>query len=122
MKDILQDKFGQGLNIKESPKTESEREEALFIDTIETLEFIYDEDHKLNEVYGIDLLGHSQYYYHIIENLIVSKYGYDKADIIWWWVLDRFAEDGELLGVATENGDVYILKTPLDLWKFLQKI
>ena len=122
MKDILQDKFGQGLNIKESPKTESEREEALFIDTIETLEFIYDEDHKLNEVYGIDLLGHSQYYYHVIENLIVSKYGYDKADIIWWWVLDRFAEDGELLGVATENGDVYILKTPLDLWKFLQKI
>mgnify|MGYP003653625544 FL=1 len=122
MKDILQDKFGQGLNIKESPKTESEREEALFIDTIETLEFIYDEDHKLNEVYGIDLLGHSQYYYHVIENLIVSKYGYDKADIIWWWILDRFAEDGELLGVATENGDVYILKTPLDLWKFLQKI
>jgi|TARA_R110000782_G_scaffold42065_1_gene95918 hypothetical protein len=122
MKDILQDKFGQGLNIKESPKTESEREEALFIDTIETLEFIYDEDHKLNEVYGIDLLGHSQYYYHIIENLIVSKYGYDKADIIWWWILDRFAEDGELLGVATENEDVYILKTPLDLWKFLQKI
>mgnify|MGYP003673372040 CR=1 FL=1 len=122
MKDILQDKFGQGLNIKESPKTESEREEALFIDTIETLEFIYDEDHKLNEVYGIDLLGHSQYYYHIIENLIASKYGYDKADIIWWWILDRFAEDGELLGVATENEDVYILKTPLDLWKFLQKI
>ena len=122
MKELLKDKFGLGLDIKESPKTEAERDEAIFIDTIETIEHIWHSEHELHEDYGIDLLGFSQYYYHIIENLIIAKYGYDKADVIWWWVLDRFAEDGELLGVEIEGGDVYMLETPKDLWEFLKKL
>jgi hypothetical protein len=122
MKEILQSKYGEGLDIKESPKTEAERELALFVDTIETLEHIWHAEHELHEDYGIDLLGFSQFYYHAIENLVIAKYGYDMADVIWWWVLDRFDADGELLGVEMENGEVYMLETPLDLWKFLQSL
>ena len=122
MKKILQNKYGEGLDIKESPKTEAEREEILFIDTVETLEHIWHAEHELHNDYGIDLLGFTQYHYHAIENLIITKYGYDKAEVIWWWVLDRFAEDGELLGVETEDGNVYMLETPKDLWEFLKKL
>jgi len=122
MKEILKDNFGLGLEIKESPKTEAEREETLFIDTIETLEHIWHAEHELHNDYGIDLLGFNQYHYHAIENLIIAKYGYDTADVIWWWVLDRFAEDGELLGIETTDGDVYMLETPKDLWEFLKKL
>ena len=122
MKEILQSKYGEGLDIKESPKTEAERELALFIDTIETLEHIWHAEHELHEDYGIDLLGFSQFYYHAIENLVVAKYGYDIADIIWWWVLDRFDADGELLGVEMEDGKIHMLETPKDLWKFLQSL
>ena len=122
MKEILKDNFGLGLEIKESPKTEAERELALFVDTIETLEHIWHSEHELHEDYGIDLLGFSQYYYHAIENLVIAKYGYDTADVIWWWVLDRFDADGKLLGVEMEDGKVHILETPTDLWKFLQSL
>jgi hypothetical protein len=122
MKEILQSKYGEGLDIKESPKTEAERELALFVDTIETLEHIWHAEHELHEDYGIDLLGFSQFYYHAIENLVIAKYGYDMADVIWWWVLDRFDAEGELLGVEMENGEVHMLETPLDLWKFLQSL
>jgi hypothetical protein len=122
MKEILQSKYGTGLDIKESPKTEAERELALFVDTIETLEHIWHAEHELHEDYGIDLLGFSQFYYHAIENLVIAKYGYDMADIIWWWVLDRFDADGELLGVEMEDGKVHMLETPKDLWKFLQSL
>ena len=122
MKEILQNKYGEGLDVKDSPKTEAEREETLFVDTIETLEHIWHAEHELHDDYGIDLLGFNQYHFHAIENLIIAKYGYDKAEIIWWWVLDRFAEDGELLGVETKDGKVYMLKTPKDLWEFLKKI
>jgi hypothetical protein len=121
MKKPLQNKFGKGLDIKESPKTEAEREEALFIDTIETLEHIWFAEHQLGDEFGIDLTAFSQYYYHAIENLVVAKYGYDKADIIWWWVLDRFDEEGELVEIEDEDGKIYLLKTPKDLWKFLKK-
>ena len=122
MKELLIDKFGLGLDIKESPKTEAEREESIFIDTIETIEHIYNSDHTLYEEHGVDLLGHVQYYYHAIENLIIAKYGYDKAEVIWWWILDRFAEDGELLGIETTDGEVYVLETHKDLWEFLKKL
>jgi len=121
MKKPLQNKFGKGLDIKESPKTEAEREEALFIDTIETLEHIWFAEHQLGDEFGIDLTAFSQYYYHAIENLVVAKYGYDKADVIWWWVLDRFDEEGELVEIEDEDGKIYLLKTPKDLWKFLKK-
>ena len=121
MKKPLQNKFGKGLDIKISPKTEAEREEALFIDTIETLEHIWFAEHQLGDDFGIDLTAFSQYYYHAIENLVVAKYGYDKADVIWWWVLDRFDEEGELVEIEDEDGKIYFLKTPKDLWKFLKK-
>ena len=118
----LQQLVGQNVRVKEAEKSVAEREEAIFIDTIETLEYIWHADHALHEEQGIDLLGHVQYYYHVIENLIIAQYGYDKAEIIWWWVLDRFAEDGELLGVETEDGKVHTLKTPKQLWQFLKKL
>jgi len=120
--EILKNNFGLGLEIKESPRTEAEREEAIFIDTIETIEHIWHAEHELHGDYGIDLLGFTQYYYHTIENLVIAKYGYDKAEVIWWWVLDRFAKDGELLGVETTDGEVHMLETPKDLWELLKKM
>jgi hypothetical protein len=48
--------------------------------------------------------------------------GYDKADIIWWWVCERFAEDGKLLGIGTEDGKVHMIKTPKQLYKFLKNL
>jgi len=122
MNELLKNNFGFGLKIKESPKTESEREEILFIDTVETIEHIWHAEHELHNDYGVDLLGFNQYHYHAIENLIIAKYGYNKAEVIWWWILDRFAEDGELLGVETEDGEVYVLETPKDLWELLKKM
>tara|TARA_R110001606_G_scaffold42092_2_gene112942 strand:- start:195 stop:563 length:369 start_codon:yes stop_codon:yes gene_type:complete len=122
MKNLLKNQYGLGLDIKESPKTEAEREEILFVDTMETLEHIWHSEHELHEEYGIDLLGFSQYYYHAIENLVIAKYGYDTADVIWWWILDRFDADGELLGVEMEDGKIHMLKTASDLWKFLKKL
>ena len=118
----LQKFVGDNVTIKESPKSEEEHEELLFIDTINTLDSIFVSDNKLHEDYGIDLLGFTQSYYHAIENLIVMLVGYDKADIIWWWVCERFAEDGKLLGIGTEDGKVHMIKTPKQLYKFLKNL
>jgi len=118
----LQLLMGVNVKVEESPKSEAEREESIFIETIATLEEIWVRDNKLHEEYGVDLMGNSQYYYHVIENLIVLKYGYDKADIIWWWVLDRFDADDTLLGVETEDGKIHYLKTAKQLYSFLKRL
>ena len=122
MKKPLQNKFGKGLDLKLSPKTEAEREESLFLDTIDTLVHLWNSEQELGEDYGIDLTSFSQYYYHAIENLIIAKYGYEKADVIWWWVLERFDSKGEIIDLETEDGKSYTLTTSKDLWKFLKKM
>ena len=116
----LQKFVGDNVTVKESPKSEEERAEALFIDTISTLEHTYIADNKLHEDYGVDLMGFTQGYYHSVENLIIMLFGYDKADIIWWWILDRFDADDTLLGIKTEKGKIHYLKTPKQLYKFLK--
>ena len=114
--------LGDNVSIKESPKSEEDRRESLFIETISSLEHIWNVDNKLHEEYGIDLMGFTQHYYHVVENLIAMLFGYDKAEIIWWWVLERFDADGKLLGIETEDGKVHILKTSQQLYKFLKKL
>jgi hypothetical protein len=57
-------------------------------------------------------MGFTQNYYHVVENLIAMLFGYDKAEIIWWWVLERFDADGKLLGIETEDNRVHMIKTP----------
>ena len=118
----LKQLLGENVTIKESPKSEEDRRESLFIETISSLEHIWNVDNKLHEEYGIDLMGFTQHYYHVVENLIAMLFGYDKAEIIWWWVLERFDADGKLLGIETEDGKVHMLKTSQQLYKFLKKL
>ena len=52
----LKQLLGENVTIKESPKSEEDRREALFIETISSLEHIWNTDNKLHEEYGIDLM------------------------------------------------------------------
>ena len=67
-------------------------------------------------------MGFIHNYYHVEENLIAMLFGYDKADIIWWWILERFDADDKLLGIETEDNRVHMIKTPQQLYKFLKKL
>jgi|TARA_R110000803_G_scaffold34538_1_gene75335 hypothetical protein len=118
----LQKMGGENVEIKESPKSEEERTESLFVDTILTLESAWDADNSLHGDYGVDLMGFTTSFYHTIENLLVLQYGHSKAEIIWWWVVDRFDAGGELLGIETEDGKPHILETPKQLYEFLKTL
>jgi len=118
--ELLQKFAGKGVQIKESPKTQEEREENLFIELIETLEISWKQEHELYENHGVDVTGFSQYLYHAIETLIVLKYGYFRADMFWWYVLERFDAGGNLLGLADEEGKTYFFKTHKQFYKFFK--
>lgn len=120
--ELLEQIAGPGVKITESPRTQEEREETLFIELVETLELAWGQEHKLYEEHGVDLSGFSQYLYHAVETIVVLKYGYFKADVFWWYILDRFDADGSLLGLEDENGKVYYFKTHKQFYKFFKKL
>jgi len=122
IKKLLEDFIGAEVNIRESPKSIEQREKELFIELLETLEVGWKNDHELFENHGVDLSGFSQYLYHAIETLIMLKYGAYRAEIFWWYVLDRFDTDGSLLGLEDEDGKVYHFKTHKQFYNFFKKL
>ena len=120
--ELLQKFAGKGVQIKESPKTQEEREENLFIELLDAIEISWKQEHELCENYGVDVAGFSQYLYHAIETLVVIKYGYFRADVFWWYVLERFDADGNLLGLEDEEGKTYFFKTHKQFYKFFKNL
>ena len=120
--ELLQKFAGKGVQIKESPKTQEEREENLFIELLDTIEISWKQEHELYENYGVDVAGFSQYLYHAIETLIVLKYGYYRADVFWWYALERFDANGNLLGLEDEEGKVFVFKTHKQFYKFFKNL
>lgn len=116
----LQKIVGADINITESPKSVEQQEQALFLELIETIEIAWNKDHQLYEEFGIDLSGFLQYLYHAIETLVMLKYGAAKAELLWWYILERFDEEGNILGLEDENGKVYHFKTHKQFYKFFK--
>lgn len=119
IKKLLEELIGAEIQVSESPKSIEQREQELFIELLETLETGWLKDHELYEKHGVDLSGFAQYLYHAIETLVMLKYGAFKADIFWWYVLDRFDADGSLLGwiIAATASAIFSLTSLF--WVFL---
>ena len=51
----------------------------------------------------------------LIENKLFEEGGVELS-----YVYDRFSPDGEIIELEDEGGKTYILKTPKDLWSYIQ--
>lgn len=97
-----------------------------FIETVILLEHCWLRTNFLHEEVKIDLWNYEENYYKIIENLIFMQYSEEVANLILWYVYDRFDADGKILGLDITFPDKepkrFILKTPTDLWNLVEKI
>ena len=97
-----------------------------FIETVILLEHCWLRTNFLHEEVKIDLWNYEENYYKIIENLIFMQYSEEVANLILWYVYDRFDADGKVLGLDItfpgKEPKLFILKTPTDLWNLVEKI
>jgi hypothetical protein len=118
-------KFGQRLKLEESKTTKVLKEKEVFIENITILEEILQRSDKLFNGYSIDLYMYEEPFLQIIENLFLLKYGEIVSEIVFWYLYDRKDDDGNIYPLVFEEEDKepvdIILKTPTDLWKFINK-
>jgi hypothetical protein len=118
-------KFGQRLKLEESKTTKVLKEKEVFIENISILEEILQRSDKLFNGYSIDLYMYEEPFLQIIENLFLLKYGEIISEIVFWYLYDRKDDDGNIYPLVFEEEDKepvdIILKTPTDLWKFINK-
>jgi hypothetical protein len=115
--------FGSKLKFSKSGKSE---EKEIFIETVVLLEHCWTRTNIMHEELGIDLWSYEETYYKVIENLIFLKYSESIANLILWYVYDRFDADGKLLGLNItlpgKEPKLHMVKTPSDLWNLIEKI
>jgi hypothetical protein len=118
-------KFGQRLKLEESKTTKVLKEKEVFIENISILEEILQRSDKLYNDYTIDLYMYEEPFLQIIENMFLLKYGEIISEIVFWYLYDRKDDDGNIYPLVFEEEDKepvdIILKTPTDLWKFINK-
>ena len=117
------DNFGK---LKIAKRDRKSNEKETFIETVVLLEHCWLRTNFLHEEVKIDLWNYEENYYKVIENLIFMKYTEDIANLILWYVYDRFDADGKILGIDVtfpgKEPKLFILKTPVDLWNLVEKI
>jgi hypothetical protein len=115
--------FGSKLKFSKSGKSE---EKEIFIETVVLLEHCWTRTNVMHEELGIDLWSYEETYYKVIENLIFLKYSESIANLVLWYVYDRFDADGKLLGLSItlpgKEPKLHMVKTPSDLWNLIEKI
>jgi hypothetical protein len=115
--------FGSKLKFSKNGKSE---EKEIFIEAVVLLEHCWSRTNVMHEELGIDLWSYEETYYKIIENLMFLKYSESIANLVLWYVYDRFDADGKLLGlnitIPGKEPKLHMVKTPLDLWNLIEKI
>lgn len=117
----LKDIVGTNVNITESQSSKTKKEQNSFCEIVKSWDEAWQRGNTLFLETGIDLGDYDATYYKMIESLFLLLYG-GKADIIFWWVYERYGEDGKIAILVTEEGKEYNLKTPLQLYKFIKKL
>ena len=117
----LKDIAGTNVNITESQSSKSKKEQIRFCEMVKMWDETWQRNNKLYSDTGIDLSDYDASYYNIIENAFLLLYG-GKAELVFWWVYERYSEDGEIAVLVDEKDEEHILKTPLQLYKFIKKL
>ena len=118
-------KFGQRLKLEESKTTKVLKEKEVFIENVTILEGALKRSDKLYDDFTIDVYMYEEPFLQVIENMFLIKYGEIISEIVFWYLYDRKDDDGTIYPLVFEEEDKepvdIILKTPTDLWKFINK-
>lgn len=118
-------KFGQRLKLEESKTTKVLKEKEVFIENVTILEEALKRSDKLYDEFTIDVYMYEEPFLQVIENMFLIKYGEIISEIVFWYLYDRKDDDGNIHPLVFEEEDKepvdIILKTPADLWKFINK-
>ena len=108
--------LGSKVSIKDNiDKTE----ESIFVHFVNELDKAQTAEHKLFENSKIEINHYTDPLWNVIENILKLLYGEEQAELIQWYIYDRFNADGSIVPIEDESGKKYIFTNPEDLWSYI---
>ena len=116
----LSDLMGKNVKTIESPKSIKKREEKFFVELMEILCQI-EAYSKVAETLGINLTNYENNHFQAIEMLLEKIYGEFATTVTIWWIFESLKPDGDVYPLIDEKGVKHVIKTPLQLYKFIKQ-
>jgi len=117
IKELFNQILGSEVTIKDNLDA---TEEGVFLVFIKKLEEAYEMENNLFDVSGIELTKITEPLWFVLENTFKFLYGEEAADLVWWYIFDRFNPDGTIVPLEDESGKQYTLNSPKDLWSYIK--
>lgn len=112
--------FNSILGSKVSIKDNMDKtEESIFVHFVNELDKAQTAEHKLFENSKIEINHYTDPLWNVIENILKLLYGEEQAELIQWYIYDRFNADGSIVPIEDESGKKYIFTNPEDLWSYI---
>jgi hypothetical protein len=112
--------LGKYFKIEENPKSLKKKEEKFFYEFVESLceiEAVW----AVSRTIGVNVEIHNNSYINALRMLMEKQFGRLKTSIILWWVFESISPNGEIYPLMDENQVKHVIKTPIQLYKFLKK-
>jgi len=116
----LSDLMGKNVKAIESPKSIKKREEKFFLELMDILCQV-EAYSKVAETLGINLTDYENNHFQVIEMLLEKIYGEFATTVTIWWIFESLKPDGDVYPLIDEKGVKHIIKTPLQLYKFIKQ-
>lgn len=107
--------------VRKRKKTQDDYKKELFFKIIHNLEHL-DSRNELAEIdLKINLSDYNAPYEETIEYLLTFTFGKDITKLVWFYLYERFAEDGSMRVLTYEKNPVP-LENVHDLWTLVQNV
>jgi hypothetical protein len=116
----LSELLGKGIEVTESSRSTKKNEEKFFLELLENLCQI-EASSTIMKSLGVNLMEYEENHLQAITMLSEKYFGEIKTSIIMWWVFESISPNGEIYPLLDEKGIKHVIKTPLQLYKFLKR-
>lgn len=117
IKDLFKQILGSEVIIKDNIDA---TEKGVFLLLIKKLEQSNETENLIFEHGGLELAKVTDPLWFVIENSFKFLYGEEIAELVFWYVFDRFNPDGTIVPLEDEEGKQYTFKDANDLWSYIK--
>jgi len=122
----LQEQINQIIGVKSTLKRRRKSREDIqrniFLNVIPLLEHVINRGVMLEGDFGINTTKYDELFYQIIDSLIYLHFDPKAAEVILFYLYERYNPDGTVNSILDANGNEVMLETTEDLWNLVQFI
>jgi hypothetical protein len=122
----LQEQINQIIGVKSTLKRRRKNREdiqrSIFLNVIPLLEHVINRGIMLEGDFGINTTKYDEFFYQIIDSLIYLHFEPKAAEVILFYLYERYNPDGTTNPILDSTGEEVVLENAEDLWSLVQLI